>query len=123
MQQAPVEFHHPAPRSAALRWTPATVTALFELPFNELLFRAQTVHRQHFDPGTVQLSTLLSIKTGGCPENCAYCPQSAHFDTGVEATVLMGLDAVLDAAQRAKEAGRDPFLHGRGLAWPQGPRY
>jgi len=119
MQQAPVEFHRPAPRSAAVRWTPEDVAALFELPFNELLFRAQTVHREHFDPGEVQLSTLLSIKTGGCPENCAYCPQSAHFDTGVEATALMGIDAVLDAAQRAKDAGATRFC--MGAAW-RGPK-
>jgi biotin synthase len=95
------------------------VAALFELPFNELLFRAQTVHRQHFDPREVQLSTLLSIKTGGCPENCGYCPQSVHFDTPVEATPLMKLDAVMDAARRAKEAGATRFC--MGAAW-RGPK-
>ena len=119
MQQAPVEFHRPVPRTSTIRWTPEAVEALFALPFNELLFRAQAVHREHFDPSQVQLSTLLSIKTGGCPENCAYCPQSAHFDTGVEATALMGIDAVLDAAQRAKDAGATRFC--MGAAW-RGPK-
>ncbi|HUG25592.1 biotin synthase BioB [Piscinibacter sp.] len=119
MQQAPVQLHRPVPRTASVRWTPEAVEALFELPFNELLFRAQTVHREHFDPSEVQLSTLLSIKTGGCPENCSYCPQSVHFDTGVEATALMGLDAVLDAARRAKEAGATRFC--MGAAW-RGPK-
>jgi hypothetical protein len=71
------------------RWTVDAVAALFALPFNVLLYQAQTVHRAHFDPAEVQLSTLLSIKTGGCAENCSYCPQSAAYDTGVEATALM----------------------------------
>jgi len=119
MQQAPVEFHRPAVRRAAQRWLPADVEALFALPFAELLFRAQTVHRQHFDPREVQLSTLLSIKTGGCPENCGYCPQSVHFDTPVEATPLMKLDAVLEAARRAKDAGATRFC--MGAAW-RGPK-
>jgi len=119
MQQAPVEFHRPAVRRAAQRWSPADVEALFALPFAELLFRAQTVHRQHFDPREVQLSTLLSIKTGGCPENCGYCPQSVHFDTPVEATPLMKLDAVLEAARRAKDAGATRFC--MGAAW-RGPK-
>jgi biotin synthase len=119
MQQAPVEFHRPTVRQPAVRWRVEEVEALFELPFNELLFRAQTVHREHFDPSEVQLSTLLSIKTGGCPENCAYCPQSVHFDTPVEATPLMKLDAVLDAARRAKEAGATRFC--MGAAW-RGPK-
>lgn len=119
MQQAPVEFHRPAPRRSARRWLSADVEALFALPFAELLFRAQTVHREHFDPAEVQLSTLLSIKTGGCPENCGYCPQSVHFDTPVQATPLMKLDAVLEAARRAKEAGATRFC--MGAAW-RGPK-
>jgi biotin synthase len=119
MQQAPVEFHRPVARRAAQRWQAADVEALFALPFNELLFRAQTVHREHFDPSEVQLSTLLSIKTGGCPENCGYCPQSVHFDTPVQATPLMKLDAVLDAARRAKDAGATRFC--MGAAW-RGPK-
>ncbi|TMH07642.1 MAG: biotin synthase BioB [Betaproteobacteria bacterium] len=119
MQQDTVQIHRPrSPRSAA-RWQDSGVEALFELPFNELLFKAQTVHREHFDPAQVQLSTLLSIKTGGCPENCAYCPQSVHFDTGVEATALMGIDAVREAAQRAKDAGATRFC--MGAAW-RGPK-
>jgi biotin synthase len=76
-------------------WTRDEVRALFELPLSELIFRAQTVHREFFDPSAVQMSTLLSIKTGGCPEDCAYCPQSAHYDTGVDAEKLMPLDKVL----------------------------
>ena len=71
-------------------WTRAEVRALFDLPFPDLMFRAQTVHRAHFDPAEVQISTLLSIKTGGCPEDCAYCPQSARYDTGVRAEKLHG---------------------------------
>jgi len=81
----------------------------------ELLFRAQQVHREHFDASEVQLSTLLSIKTGGCPEDCGYCPQSAHFDTGVEASKLMPLQEVLDAAQAAKAQGATRFC--MGAAW------
>jgi biotin synthase len=102
-----------------LRWQVEQVEALFDLPLPELLFRAQTVHRQHFDPAEVQLSTLLSIKTGGCPENCSYCPQSAAYDTGVEATALMKVDEVLDAARRAQAAGATRFC--MGAAW-RGPK-
>src|SRR4029078_4557888 len=75
-------------------WTRAEVAALFALPFPELMFEAARVHPQHFDPSEVQISTLLSIKTGGCPEDCAYCPQAARYDTGVDAEKLMSLDAV-----------------------------
>src|SRR5437764_5575695 len=82
-------------------WTRAEVRALFDLPFPELIFRAQSVHRMHFDPTEVQMSTLLSIKTGGCPEDCAYCPQSARYETGVTAEKLMHLDAVVAEAQAA----------------------
>jgi len=96
-------------------WTRAEVRALFELPFTELVFRAAAVHRAHFDPTEVQISTLLSIKTGGCPEDCAYCPQSAKFDTGVEAEKLMDLDAVLAEARAAKAAGASRFC--MGAAW------
>ena len=83
-------------------WTRDEVRALFALPFPELLFRAQSMHRAHFDPTEVQLSTLLSIKTGGCPEDCAYCPQSAHYETGVEPSKLMALDTVLAEAARGE---------------------
>jgi biotin synthase len=96
-------------------WTRADVRALFELPFPELMFRAQSVHRQNFDPAAVQISTLLSIKTGGCPEDCAYCPQSARYDTGVRADKLMSLDAVLAEARAAKTAGASRFC--MGAAW------
>ena len=100
------------------RWTRARAMDLFALPFNDLLFQAQTVHRQNFDPNRVQVSTLLSIKTGACPEDCAYCPQSAHFDTGVGGERLMPLDEVLTAAREAKAAGATRFC--MGAAW-RGP--
>jgi biotin synthase len=105
------------PLRAAIRhdWTRSEVRALLELPFTELVFRAAAVHRAHFDPAEVQISTLLSIKTGGCPEDCAYCPQSAKFDTGVEAEKLMDLDAVLAEARAAKAAGASRFC--MGAAW------
>jgi biotin synthase len=79
------------------RWRVADIVALYELPFNDLMFRAQQTHREHFDANTVQLSTLLSIKTGGCEEDCAYCPQSVHHDTGLQADKLMPVDEVLAA--------------------------
>jgi biotin synthase len=96
-------------------WTRDEVRALFELPLPELMFRAQSVHRDNFDPAAVQISTLLSIKTGGCPEDCAYCPQSARYDTGVRAEKLMGLGAVLAEARAAKQAGASRFC--MGAAW------
>lgn len=96
-------------------WTREEVAALFALPFTELLFRAAQVHRENFDPAEVQISTLLSIKTGGCPEDCAYCPQSAKYDTGVDAEKLMSLDAVLAEARAAKQGGAQRFC--MGAAW------
>ena len=96
-------------------WTRAQVGALFDLPFPELMFRAQSVHRENFDPAAVQISTLISIKTGGCPEDCGYCPQSARHDTGVRAEKLMGRDAVLAEARAAKTAGASRFC--MGAAW------
>jgi biotin synthase len=96
-------------------WTREEVRALFALPFPDLVFRAQSVHRRHFDPAEVQLSTLLSIKTGGCPEDCAYCPQSLHYDTGVGAAKLMRLDAVLAEAEAAARGGATRFC--MGAAW------
>ncbi|HEY2244772.1 MAG TPA: biotin synthase BioB [Xanthobacteraceae bacterium] len=93
----------------------AEIGALFDLPFPELIFRAQSIHRQYFDPTEVQISTLLSIKTGGCPEDCAYCPQSARYDTGIHAEKLMALDAVLAEARAAKSAGASRFC--MGAAW------
>ncbi|ALL63287.1 biotin synthase [Paraburkholderia caribensis MBA4] len=101
--------------AAAARWRVADVVALYELPFNDLLFRAQQVHREHFDANTVQLSTLLSIKTGGCEEDCAYCPQSVHHDTGLKAEKLMDVEDVLAAAQVAKQNGATRFC--MGAAW------
>ncbi|MDZ4811860.1 MAG: biotin synthase BioB [Pseudomonadota bacterium] len=96
-------------------WTRDQVQALFELPFNDLLFRAQTVHRQHHDANAVQVSTLLSIKTGACPEDCAYCPQSARFDTGLKVEKLMPLDAVVARARVARDGGASRFC--MGAAW------
>ena len=96
-------------------WSREEVRAIFMLPFPELIFRAQSIHRLHFDPCAVQISTLLSIKTGGCPEDCAYCPQSVHYDTGVKAEKLMALDAVLAEARTAKAAGASRFC--MGAAW------
>ena len=96
-------------------WTREEIASLFDQPFNDLLFEAQSVHRQQFDPNQVQISTLLSIKTGGCPEDCGYCPQAARYDTGVDAEKLMSVDAVVAEAARAKEAGASRFC--MGAAW------
>ena len=96
-------------------WTREELRALFALPFPELMFEAQRIHRMHFDPAEVQISTLLSIKTGGCPEDCAYCPQSAKYDTGVDAAKLMNIDVVLAEARAAKQAGASRFC--MGAAW------
>jgi len=96
-------------------WTTESVEALYHLPLTELLFRAQTTHRQYHDPEEVQRCTLLSIKTGGCPEDCAYCPQSAHYDTGVHRDGLMRPDAVLAAARLARAQGSTRFC--MGAAW------
>ncbi|WPB59247.1 biotin synthase BioB [Xylophilus sp. GOD-11R] len=101
--------------SASPRWTVAQVEALLSKPFMDLVFQAQTVHRQHFDANEVQLSTLLSIKTGGCAEDCGYCPQSVHFETGVEASKLMPIDEVMDAAEAARAQGATRFC--MGAAW------
>jgi biotin synthase len=96
-------------------WTRDEIRTLFDLPFPELMFRAQSAHRANFDPTEVQISTLLSIKTGGCPEDCAYCPQSARYDTGVRAEKLMALETVLAEARAAKAAGASRFC--MGAAW------
>jgi biotin synthase len=103
--------------SGAVRqdWTRSQVQALFDLPFPDLIFHAQRIHRQRFDPREVQISTLLSIKTGGCPEDCAYCPQSAHYRTGIRADRLMDVAAVVDEARAAKAAGASRFC--MGAAW------
>src|SRR5262249_42987537 len=96
-------------------WTRAQVRTLFDLPFPDLIFHAHRIHRLHFDPREVQISTLLSIKTGGCPEDCAYCPQSAHYEAGVKAEKLMDATAVIAEAQAAKRAGASRFC--MGAAW------
>src|SRR6187549_200474 len=107
---------NPSPAFAALR---ERALALFALPFNDLLHRAHTVHRQQFDPNRVQRSTLLSIKTGGCPEDCGYCPQAARYHTGVENEAMLALDEVIAAARTAKAAGATRFC--MGAAW-RGPK-
>lgn len=96
-------------------WQRGEIEALLALPFNDLLFRAQSVHREHFDPNAVQISTLLSIKTGACPEDCKYCPQSGHYNTGLEREKLLQVEAVLEQARRAKEVGASRFC--MGAAW------
>jgi biotin synthase len=96
-------------------WTRAEIRALFALPFPELIFQAQTVHRMNFDPAQVQISTLLSIKTGGCPEDCAYCPQSSAYETELKASRLMDVETVLAEARAAKAAGASRFC--MGAAW------
>ena len=96
-------------------WPLKKIQALFDLPFNDLLFKAHTVHRENFDPNAVQISTLLSIKTGACPEDCTYCPQSVRYDTGLEKEALMEIRAVVDAAKEAKSNGASRFC--MGAAW------
>lgn len=96
-------------------WTLEEIEALFALPFNDLLFRAQQVHRSHFDPNAVQVSTLLSIKTGACPEDCKYCPQSGHYATGLGREKLLEVEKVVEEAKAAKEAGASRFC--MGAAW------
>jgi len=100
-------------------WSREEVAALFALPFSELLFRAQTVHRQYFDPAEVQISTLLSIKTGGCPEDCSYCPQSVHFKTSLDTGALLPLATVLEHARAAREQGATRFCMGAAYRNPK----
>lgn len=105
-------------------WTEAAIEALFNQPFNDLVYDAHRVHRQYFDPNKVEAATLLSIKTGACPEDCAYCPQSLEHDTGLEKEKLMPLEAVVCAAKKAKESGATRFC--MGAAWrnaPSGPHF
>ncbi|MDD5177153.1 MAG: biotin synthase BioB [Sterolibacterium sp.] len=104
----------------AQTWTEESVAELFELPFNDLLYRAQQVHRAHFAPNEVELATLFSIKTGGCPEDCAYCPQAARYHTGVEAGKLAPLEQVIAAAKQAKANGATRFCMGAAWREPQG---
>jgi biotin synthase len=118
MSSQTITFHS-APKAVPAhteeRWPVEEVLALFDLPFNDLLYRAQQVHRQHFDAHEVELATLLSIKTGGCPEDCGYCPQAARYDTGVTAQKILPLDTVLEAARQAKAHGATRFC--MGAAW------
>ena len=114
VQSSPVD--RPA---QAKRWSVAQIDALFALPFNDLLYRAQQVHREHFDANAIQRSTLLSIKTGGCSEDCGYCSQAARYNTGLERDELLPLDEVLAAAQAAKDNGASRFC--MGAAW-RGPK-
>lgn len=115
----PITLHRRATtaiqQTSAGPWSVDAVQALLDKPLMELLFEAQTVHRQHWPEGDIELATLLSVKTGGCPENCGYCPQSAEFDTGVKADKLMAVDEVLRAASAAKAAGATRFC--MGAAW------
>jgi biotin synthase len=111
-----IEFVRPIKRDTApQRWSVADVEALFKLPFADLLYQAQQVHREHFDPNAVQLSTLLSIKTGGCSEDCGYCPQSAFHQTGVENRKMLEVSEVVNAAKAAQAAGAGRFC--MGAAW------
>jgi biotin synthase len=112
-EAGPVESAIGVPGPAG--WTAAAVQALIDLPFPELMFRAQTVHRAHFDPARMQISTLLSIKTGGCPEDCGYCSQSVHHDTALGASKLASVDQVVDRAREARDAGATRFC--MGAAW------
>lgn len=100
-------------------WTEQEVLQFYQLPFNDLLYHAHTLHRQHFNPNEVQVSTLLSIKTGTCPEDCAYCPQSVHYDSGVEKESLMEIQQVIAAAKKAKAAGATRFCMGAGWRNPK----
>jgi biotin synthase len=109
----------PADATSAEAWPLAAVEALFDLPFNDLLFRAQQVHRENFDANSVQLSTLLSIKTGGCTEDCAYCSQSSHYETDLPAGKMLALAEVIEAASAAKAAGASRFCMGAAWRSPQ----
>ena len=102
-------------QAAVAAWSVAEIEALFALPFSDLMYRAQTVHRSQFDPNVVQLSTLLSIKTGGCPEDCGYCPQSAHHPSAVEKEPMLQVAEVVAAAEAAKATGATRFC--MGAAW------
>ncbi|AOX99625.1 biotin synthase BioB [Jeongeupia sp. USM3] len=114
-----IEFKRLTPHPQQQNWGLDDVAALFDLPFNDLLFRAQQVHREHFDANRVQLSTLLSVKTGGCSEDCGYCSQSARHDTGLERETLMDADEVIEVARIAKDNGASRFC--MGAAW-RGPK-
>jgi biotin synthase len=115
MSTQTIEFIRPAKQPATQRWSVDEVEALFKLPFSDLLYRAQQLHREYFDPNAVQLSTLLSIKTGGCTEDCGYCPQSAFNSSGVEDRKMLEVEAVVEAARAAQQKGAGRFC--MGAAW------
>jgi biotin synthase len=119
LAEQPITLHPrrstPTDAPTTERWSVDAIEALLNLPFNDLLWQAQQVHRQHFDANEVELATLLSVKTGGCPEDCGYCPQSVHYDTGVKAEKLMASDEVRRAAEAARDAGATRFC--MGAAW------
>ncbi len=114
-----MELSARSPDGVRTDWTVAEVSALFGLPLHDLLFRAHTVHRAHFNPAEVQISTLMSIKTGGCPEDCGYCPQSVHFNTGLTPEALVPLAAVIEAARAARERGATRFCMGAAYRNPK----
>ncbi|TNG93238.1 biotin synthase BioB [Pasteurellaceae bacterium USgator11] len=114
-----VELSRLTPHPSLEYWSVCKVEALFETPFLELIYRAAQVHRQHFNPQAIQLSTLLSIKTGGCPEDCSYCPQSARYQTGVQNQQLLEIDEIVEKAKIAKSRGAGRFC--MGAAW-RGPK-
>src|SRR6059036_3977467 len=111
--------HHRATNAARPRWPIESVEALFALPFPDLMFQAQQIHRAHHAANAVQLSTLISIKTGGCPEDCGYCPQARRYDTAVDEQPLLSLETVVGAASAAKAEGATRFC--MGAAW-RGPK-
>ncbi len=114
--KSPKRENHPRILSSLRKdWTVAEASALYALPFNDLLFKAQTIHRANFDPNRVQMSRLLSIKTGGCPEDCAYCSQSAHHESGLTASKLMEVERVIAEARKARDAGATRYC--MGAAW------
>ncbi|RWJ39869.1 MAG: biotin synthase BioB [Mesorhizobium sp.] len=109
----------PTPAGGGMHWTLEEAQALYDAPFNDLLFQAHSVHRQNFDPNRVQLSRLLSVKTGGCPEDCGYCSQSAHYPSGLKASKLMEVERVVAEARKARDAGATRYC--MGAAW-RGPK-
>ena len=116
-------MNQPATGDVRNDWTRDQVRALFELPFSDLMYMAQTVHRRHWDPNQVQLCTLLSVKTGGCAEDCAYCPQSARYDTGLETERLMSVEQVVAGAREAKAAGATRYCMGAAWRSPKGNNF
>src|SRR5579883_1956547 len=117
---SPNNTNRELPMIAGQKWDTQKVNALYELPFTQLLFEAQKTHRQHFPGDEVELCTLLSVKTGACPEDCAYCPQSAHYQTGVSREKIMALEKVIEHAKCAKENGAIRFC--MGAAWRNPPK-